>query len=219
MLHSSSGSHRSQTPGAVTRRFCPAVGLSSAIVVRVVAMMLGSVQAGAQAGAPAAGRTPPTFAGTWTLAAAGTETQRVTVVAESGDAAFRVGDMGTGWGTTLTLTQPEGRLVLEYPYFSAYDLMAPLHFEFALDGRETLQSVIIGPGVTTLRSRTEWKGDTLLIITRQAVPREVGASGVEAEVRRALVLLSPDSLSITTTRVGVNGAPANTVRSTFSRKR
>jgi hypothetical protein len=141
------------------------------------------------------------------------------VVAESGDAAFRVGDMGSGWGATLTFTRRGERLVLEYPFFSAYDLQAPLHYEFALDGTEVENDVTIGPDATRLYARAAWRGDTLVITTRQPVPRDVAPAGVMADVRRALLLESPDSLVIVTTRVGVSGAPTNVVRTVYARKR
>jgi hypothetical protein len=161
----------------------------------------------------------PSLEGTWTLALPAAETQRVTIVAESGDAAFKIGDMGSGWGSTLAFSRRADRLVLEYQNFSAYDLMPPLHYEFAVDGAETINAVTIGPSVTTLRSRASWRGDTLDITTRQAVPREVGGAEVVAEVRRTLVLTAPDTLQIVTTRVGIAGAPTNVVRSTYIRKR
>lgn len=170
-------------------------------------------------GGDAAAQSHPSFDGTWVLAGDSADSQRVTVVAASGDAAFRVGDMGSGWGTTLTFAHHGERLVLEYPYFSAYDLQAPLHYEFALDGTEVENDVTIGPDLTRLRARAEWHGDTLLITTRQPVPRDVAPAGVMAEVRRALRLESPDSLLIVTTRVGVAGAPTNEVRTIYARKR
>ncbi|MBY0488621.1 MAG: hypothetical protein K2R93_02155 [Gemmatimonadaceae bacterium] len=167
--------------------------------------------------APVHAQAHPTLDGTWVLNVS--EAPRTTIVAESGDAAFKVGDMGSGWGTTLTLTTRGDRLLLEYHFFVAYDGMAPLRYEFALDGRETLNEVVIGPGVTRLQSRTAWRGDTLVIVTRQPVPPEVGGAGVMAEVQRALVLTAPDALQITTTRVGVAGAPTNRVTTTYTRKR
>ena len=85
----------------------------------IVAALLPGAQAVAQA--------RPSFDGTWTLVGSGTEGARTTIVAESGDATFRVGDMGSGWGTTLTFSRRADRLVLEYPFFIAYDGMAPLH--------------------------------------------------------------------------------------------
>lgn len=171
------------------------------------------------ASANAAAQARPVFDGTWVLAGAAADQQRTTVVAQSGDGAFRTGDMGSGWGSSLSFSQRANRLVLEYPYFGAYDLMAPLHFEFALDGREVINEVTIGPGVTRLRTRAVWRGDTLVITTQQAVPPEVGGANVFAEVQRALTLRGSDSLHISTTRVGVSGAPTNTVLATFARKR
>lgn len=167
----------------------------------------------------AAAQSHPSFDGTWVLTGDGAHTPRATVVAESGDAAFRIGDMGSGWGATLTFERRGERLVLEYPYFSAYDLQAPLHYEFALDGSEVMNDITIGPDATRLHTRAMWHGDTLLITTRQPVPRDVAPAGVMAEVRRALVLESPDLLLIVTTRAGVAGAPANVVRTTYARKR
>lgn len=166
---------------------------------------------------PLVGQSRPILDGTWVLNAP--EAQRTTVVAESGDAAFKVGDMGSGWGSTLTLVTRGERFVVEYPYFSAYDLMAPLHHEFAFDGRETMNEVMIGPEVTRLQSRASWRGDTLVIITRQPVPPEVAGAGVMAEVQRAIVQTAPDALQITTTRVGVAGAPTNRVTTNYTRKR
>ena len=58
-----------------------------------------------------------------------------------------------------------------------------------------------------------------MITTQQPVPKEVAGPGALAEVRRTLTLAGADSLQITTTRVGVTGAPSNTVRSIFARKR
>lgn len=170
-------------------------------------------------GRDSAAQSHPSFDGTWVLASDGAAPQRVTVVAESGDAAFRVGDMGSGWGTTLTFARHGDRLVLEYPYFSAYDLQAPLHYEFAVDGSDVENDVTIGPSVTRLHTRTAWHGDTLVITTAQPVPREVAPTGVMAEVRRALSFESPDSLLIVTTRVGVSGASTNVVRIIYARKR
>ena len=159
----------------------------------------------------------PSFDGTWLLTRAAADTQRVTTTA--GDGAFRIGDMGSGWGTTLTFTQRPDRLILEYPYFSDYDLMPPLHYEFALDGREVENEVTIGPSRTRLLARATWAGDTLLVSTRQAVPREVAATGVMAEVRRTLSLAHSDTLLVVTTRVGVAGAVSNVVYTRYVRRR
>jgi hypothetical protein len=168
---------------------------------------------------PLAAQTRPSFNGTWTQVGSPADGQRTTVVAESGDAAFRIGDMGTGWGNPLTMTQQADRFIVSYTYFSAYDLMAPLRFEFALDGRETRQEVVIGPGVTRLQSRAEWRGDSLVLLTRQPVPPEVAPAGVLAEVSRTLVLQAPDTLRMIITRAGIGGAPTNRLNTLFARTR
>lgn len=170
-------------------------------------------------GSAALAQSRPALDGTWLLTGPDAESQRTTIVAAAGDAAFKVGDMGSGWGSALTFSRRADRLVLEYPFFSAYDGMAPLHYEFALDGREVLNEITLGPGVTRFKTRAEWKGDTLVITTQQPVPKEVAGPGVMAEVRRAITALGADSLQITTTRVGVAGAASNTVRSVYARKK
>lgn len=126
--------------------------------------------------------------------------------------------MGSGWGSPLTLTQRGNRLIVEYPFFSAYDLQAPLHYEFPLDGSEAENDVTIGPTRTRILGRTTRQGGTLVLVTRQPVPPEVAGPGVMAEVRRELSLPSPDTLLIVTTRVGVAGAPTTVVRTTYGRK-
>jgi hypothetical protein len=170
-------------------------------------------------GVAARSQARPTFDGTWQLAGADADAQRTTIVAAAGDGAFKIGDMGSGWGTVLTFTRRAERLVMEYPFFGAYDLMAPLHYEFALDGQEVINEITLGPGITRLRTRAQWRGDSLVITTQQAVPVDVAGTGALAEVRRALVRVGSDSLQIVTTRLGVAGAPSNTVRTVYVRKR
>lgn len=169
-------------------------------------------------GASAATQTRPTFDGTWQLAGADASAQRTSIVAAAGDGAFRVGDMGSGWGTTVVFSRRANRLILEYPYFGAYDLMAPLHYEFEPDGEEVINEVTLGPGVTRLRTRAQWRADSLVITTQQPVPVDVAGNNVVAEVRRVLTRAGTDTLHIITTRIGIAGAPNNTVRSVYVRK-
>src|SRR5262252_6006925 len=53
----------------------------------------------------------------------------------------RVGDLGSGWGANLTITQNASQLTVECPVFSRYDMQPPLKFVYALDGSETKNSV------------------------------------------------------------------------------
>src|SRR5262245_19540043 len=72
-------------------------------------------------------------------------------VASVGDAAFRVGNMGSGWGSPLTLRQADNQLVVEYTHFGTYDLQPKLRFTYALDGAESRNAVMIGHAEELLR--------------------------------------------------------------------
>jgi hypothetical protein len=135
----------------------------------------------------------PDFTGEWIRADSTTE---VRSVASVGDAGFRVGTMGSGWGSPLTLRHEENRLVVEYTFFGTYDLQPRLSFTFALDGSESRNSVMIGHTESTLRSRTAWRGDTLVITTQYSSP----AGATETVVRQKISIASPTSLVIQTSR-------------------
>ena len=133
----------------------------------------------------------PDFSGEWTRVDSSAEQRSVAAV---GDGAFRVGNMGSGWGSPLTLQQQANRLVLEYTQFSTYDLQPKVTLTFALDGSESRNSFMIGHSEEMLRSRAAWRDNTLVITT--VYPAPAGTT----EVRQALTLESPTSLIIETTR-------------------
>ncbi len=134
----------------------------------------------------------PDFSGEWVRADSAEQRSVATV----GDGAFRVGTMGSGWGSPLTLRQAANRLQVEYTFFGTYDLQPRLSFTFALDGSESRNPVMIGHSESILRSRTSWRGDTLVITTQFPAP----AGATEAVVRQALTLESATSLVIESTR-------------------
>src|SRR5262245_61225922 len=43
----------------------------------------------------------------------------------------RSGDMGSGWGSTITITQNATRLTVEYMFFARGDMQPPLRFMYA----------------------------------------------------------------------------------------
>ncbi len=153
----------------------------------------------------------PNFSGEWTRV----EQADRPSVAAAGDAAFPSGSMGSGWGSPITIRQDSSRIVIEYPVFSAYDLQPPLRFVYALNGSESLNSVMIGHAASQQRSRAVWRDSTLVITTTYPTP-EVAAGSTTAEVRQVLTLASPSSLIVETTRTGVPGAPASMVRTLFT---
>ena len=75
------------------------------------------------------------------------------------------GDMGSGWGSTLTITQDARQLVVEQALFSRYDLQPPLRFVYALDGSETRNTVMMGHATQVRTSRATWDGAALRITT------------------------------------------------------
>jgi len=135
----------------------------------------------------------PDFSGEWTRVDSAAEQRSVATV---GDGAFRAGDMGSGWGSPLTLRQEANRFVVEYTYFSTYDLQPKVTFAYAVDGSESRNTIMIGHAASVARSRATWRDSTLVITTTWPAPR--GVTG--AEVRQVLTLESPTSLLIETTR-------------------
>jgi hypothetical protein len=153
----------------------------------------------------------PDFTGEWTRVDTAAERGSVAAV---GDAQFRVGNLGSGWGATLILRQEAGRLVVQYTFFSTYDLQAPIRLTYALDGSESRNTLNIGHTESILRSRAEWRDTSLVITTSYGVPHGVGTT----EVRQALTLASPTSLIIETTRTGVPGTSPTVVRTAYLKR-
>ena len=125
------------------------------------------------------------------------------------------GDMGSGWGTPITITQDAGRLTVEYAFFGRGDMQAPLRFQYALDGSETKNSVMMGRGIQSQTSTTRWDGGTLVITTRHPFTDPSSGKPATAEVIQALKLESPTSLVVETTRAGVLGGPTTKTRTVY----
>lgn len=158
----------------------------------------------------------PDFSGTWVRSAdsAGTGAG----VAATGDAAFRRGDMGSGWGSPLTITQQTNRLTVEYQVFSAYDLQPPLQFGFALDGSASTNALMMGHATSDLRSTTAWSDGALVVSTTLPGPKGPDGRVIPVHVRQQLTLTSPATLVIETTRVGILGAATTTTRTTYAKR-
>jgi hypothetical protein len=149
----------------------------------------------------------PDFSGEWVAADSALEQRSVASV---GDASFRVGTPGNGWRSPLTIRQLPNQLVVEFAFFSTYDLQPRLRFTYALDGSESRNAVMIGHAETLLRSRAAWRDSALVITTAYPLP---GGNGT-TEVRQALTLASPTSLVVETL---FSGSPA-VVRTTYTRR-
>lgn len=121
------------------------------------------------------------------------------------------GDMGSGWGSPITVTQDGARLTVEYAFFGRGDMQPPLKFVYALDGSETRNTVMMGRGMQVQTSRTAWDGAKLKITTLHTLADPTTGKPMTAEVVQTLSLESPTSLVVETTRAGVlGGAPVTT---------
>jgi hypothetical protein len=157
----------------------------------------------------ATAQSKPDFSGRWTSepSPAG-EGQR-------GARGERIGDMGSGWGANITITQTADRLTVEYAFFARGDMQPPLRFVFALDGSETKNSVMMGRGIQTQTSKTAWEGDKLIITTAHSFGSPETGQPLTSEVKRTLILESPTSLIIETTRSGALDGPSSTTRTAY----
>ena len=142
-----------------------------------------------------AAQTRPDFSGRWTSAP--------------------VGDMGSGWGSNVTITQDARRLRVEYEFFTPDDMQPPLIFVYALDGTETENSVMMGRGRQVQVSKTEWVGDRLVITTRHTFKHPETGQTITSEVKQKLSLESPDLLIVEAERSGVLGGPPFTTRTAY----
>ena len=156
--------------------------------------------------AHAAAQTRPDFSGRWTVAPPPQETGR---------GGTPRGDMGSGWGNTITLTQSATALTLEWVIFTRGDLQPPLTFVYPLDGSERTNAFMMGRGTERQISRAIWDGGKLVITTKQSFPNLVEGQTVETVVTRTLSLESPTTLVVETTRNGVLGGNASTTRTVY----
>lgn len=153
------------------------------------------------------------FSGRWTLDAPAIAL--TPAVPGSPAVAAAPGDMGSGWGATITIAQDSTRLSVEYAVFSRYDLQPPLTFTYPLDGSEGRNTVTMGRGEQIESSRAQWNGQTLIIITTFQVADRSAGKPFTATLTRKLWLESPTMLVLEVTRDGVLGGPASTTRSVY----
>jgi hypothetical protein len=127
------------------------------------------------------------------------------------------GDMGSGWGSPLTIAQDAAQLTVEYQIFSRYDLQPPLKFTYPLDGSEGRNTVSLGRGEQLETSRARWDGQALVIVTTFHVTDRAVGTPFTVDVTRRLWLESPTTLVIEVTRAGALGGPSSTTRAVYRR--
>ena len=172
-------------------------------MLSVIAVVLLAVSVTAQ--------TKPDFSGRWTSE----PESKAPASSGDGQGGGRLSDLGSGWGSNITLTQEAGRLMVEYMFFARGDMQPPLRFVFALDGSETKNSVMMGRGIQVQTSKTAWEGDKLVITTVHPFTHPETGQAMTSEVKQVLSLASPTSLMVETARSGVLGGPASTIRTIY----
>ena len=176
-------------------------------------MLLITISVAAAVDGGVTAQSPVDFSGRWTLEAPSIAT--TAAVPGTPAAAAAAGDMGSGWGSPLTIAQDARQLRVEYAAFSRYDLQPPLVFAYPLDGSEARNTLMMGRGEQLEVSRTQWSGSTLTITTRSRVTDSGAARPFDTEVTRKLSLESPTTMIVEVTRAGVLGGAATTTRSIF----
>ena len=84
------------------------------------------------------------FSGRWTLAPPANAPG--TAMGSAPPSLSAQGDMGSGWGADLTLTQDATALTVEYTYFHPREIQPPFRFRYLLDGSQSRNSVNLGRG-------------------------------------------------------------------------
>ena len=160
-----------------------------------------------------AAQVPVDFSGKWTLDAP--PPASTPAVPGTPAAAAAPGDMGSGWGSTITIVQDARQLTVEYAIFSRYDLQPPRKVTFPLDGSEGRDTVLLGRGEQVELSRARWDGQALVIVTTFVVSDRAAGKPFTVELTRKLSLESPTTLVVDVSRAGVLGGPAAATRSVY----
>jgi hypothetical protein len=111
--------------------------------------------------------------------------------------------------------QDQAKLTVEYTFFGRGDMQPPLRFNYALDGTQSTNTVMMGRGMQAQVSRASWDGAKLVITTFHALTDPATGKPVSAEVKQVLSLESPTSLVVETTRAGVLGGAPTTTKTTY----
>jgi len=157
----------------------------------------------------------PDFSGKWTLVAPAQAAGAAQGAAPP--SLSEPGNMGSGWGSPMTLTQDAAALTVEYSTFHPRDIQPPFRFTYLLNGAESRNTINLGRGPQLQVSRTAWQGERLEITTTHAFVNPRNGQALTSETRQTLSLEAPDTLVIETFRAGVLGGKPSTTRTTYKK--
>jgi len=169
------------------------------------ALLAAAVAIGVSGGALS--QAPADFSGRWAIDTAPPAPPPGVAAAPAGrpdHGTLARGDMSSGWGSPLTITQDARQLVVEQTLFSRYDINPQPRFVYALDGSETRNTAMIGHATQLRTSRATWDGQSLRIVTRYP--------GIDPGTGKPFTI---DVMVIETTRAAVLGGKENTTRSIY----
>ena len=163
-------------------------------------------------------QSPPDLSGQWMIepVAAPLSTGGPATRPDQGQLAQ--GDMGSGWGSPITITQDAAQLVVEQTLFNRYDAAAQPRFRYALDGSDTTNTAMIGHTTQVRRSRAAWEGQELRITTQYPGVDPGSGKTFTTEVTHRLRLESPTALIIDVTRSAPLGGKPTTTRTVYRKQ-
>jgi hypothetical protein len=163
----------------------------------------------------AAAQAPADFSGRWTVAPSGRAAGAATGSTPPTLSAH--GDMGSGWGSEITVAQDPSTLTVSYTYFHPREIQPPFTFKYALDGSASTNTVNMGRGPQQQVSKAAWQGASLVITTTHRFVNPSDGAALTSETRQVLTRESPTALVIETTRSGVLGGKSSTTKTTYNR--
>jgi hypothetical protein len=125
------------------------------------------------------------------------------------------GSAGSGWGADITLAQDTEKLTVEYAQFTRADMQPPIRLVYRLNGSESRNTINMGRGPQEQVSRAAWEGPTLVITTTHTFTDPQTGRPATSETKHVLLLESPTSLVVETTRGAALGGQPSTTKTIY----
>ena len=131
--------------------------------------------------------------------------------------------LGSGWGDKITIKQNKDLLEIEKVFFTPRDLQPLIRFRYALNGKETSNSINMGRADMTTKSTTTWEGNRLIITTWYPYQDPTTNQPLKYKVTQTLWLASTPTppfepvLIVETAREAAPGGVASVNRTIYTR--
>jgi hypothetical protein len=158
---------------------------------------------------------PADFSGTWAIETSAAALSTAAPQGRPDQGQLAVGDMGSGWGSPIAITQDARQLRVEQTLFSRYDANPQPQFVYALDGSETRNAVMLGHTTQIRQSRAVWEGQALRITTRYPAVDPSTGTPQTTQVTHRLSLETPTRLVIEVVRHAAFGGKDTSTRTAY----